>query len=112
MDGVHEASDPVNAVQNAEAIFIGEKEGRRQKLRYHVTVKAETVDLSKDGCLFLFVGGGNTFRLLKGLYDNKLVLEIRKRVLEVCHSHTHTNVQTFFDIMLITNANLTTKTKC
>ncbi|XP_053554648.1 alpha-aspartyl dipeptidase isoform X2 [Bombina bombina] len=49
LDSVHEASNPVDAVNNSEAIFIG---------------------------------GGNTFRLLKALYDNGLIPAIRKKVFE------------------------------
>nr|ACO51863.1 Alpha-aspartyl dipeptidase [Aquarana catesbeiana] len=49
LDSIHEAVDPVEAVQKSEAIFIG---------------------------------GGNTFRLLKALYDNGLIPAIRKRVFE------------------------------
>lgn len=49
VSGVHQESDPVAAVNSAEAIFIG---------------------------------GGNTFQLLKGLYDNKLLDTIKKRVME------------------------------
>lgn len=48
LNGIHQLGNPVEAVQKAEAIFIG---------------------------------GGNTFRLLKALYDNKLIEPIRKRVL-------------------------------
>ncbi|KAM9305029.1 alpha-aspartyl dipeptidase [Gastrophryne carolinensis] len=49
VDSIHEAEDPVGAVQKSEAIFIG---------------------------------GGNTFRLLKALYDNGLIPAIKKRVIE------------------------------
>ncbi|KAK8379596.1 hypothetical protein O3P69_019508 [Scylla paramamosain] len=34
------------------------------------------------GAEAIFVGGGNTFQLLKNLYDNKLIEPIRKKVLE------------------------------
>ena len=46
-DSVHEASDPRDAVESAEAIFVG---------------------------------GGNTFRLLKGIYDHGLLWSIQRRV--------------------------------
>ncbi|WP_299701862.1 dipeptidase PepE [uncultured Pontibacter sp.] len=47
LTGVHEAADPVAAVQQAEAVFIG---------------------------------GGNTFLLLRQLYANKLIEPLQKRV--------------------------------
>lgn len=83
VDSIHEAADPVEAVRKAEAIFIGG--GAIQ------TVEVEGVGGSNwkfpSWChcfsLLCVAGGGNTFRLLKCLYDNKLVTEIRKRVLEV-----------------------------
>lgn len=49
VDGIQQQENPVEAVEKAQAIFIG---------------------------------GGNTFRLLKTLYDLNLIEPIRKRVLE------------------------------
>jgi dipeptidase E len=49
LDSVHEASDPRQAIETAEAVFIG---------------------------------GGNTFRLLIGLYDFDLLAPIHRRVAE------------------------------
>src|SRR5215472_14382718 len=49
MDSAHEASDPKQVVNAAEAMFVG---------------------------------GGNTFRLLKGLYDFELLAPVRRRVAE------------------------------
>jgi len=51
LSGVHEYDDPMEAVKNAEALFIG---------------------------------GGNTFVLIKGLYENNLVEIIRKKPQRVC----------------------------
>jgi len=47
--GIHEYKDPVEAIQSAEAVFIG---------------------------------GGNTFVLLKTLYDNNIIAALRQRILE------------------------------
>src|SRR5262245_22561103 len=49
MDSAHEDSDPKQAVNAAEAVFVG---------------------------------GGNTFRLLKGLYDFELLAPVRRKVAE------------------------------
>lgn len=49
VEGIHNSSSPVAAVNSAQAIYIG---------------------------------GGNTFQLLKALYDNSLIETIRKRVMK------------------------------
>ena len=47
VDSIHEAADPVRAVEDAEAVFVG---------------------------------GGNTFRLLKILYERDVLVPLRRRV--------------------------------
>jgi len=47
VDSAHEAPDPVRAVEDAEAVFVG---------------------------------GGNTFRLLKTMYEKDLLVPLRRRV--------------------------------
>ncbi|KAF7651601.1 hypothetical protein LDENG_00108530 [Lucifuga dentata] len=53
-------------------------------LGYDVDSIHETLDPIKAvrNAEGIFIGGGNTFRLLKSLYDSNIVTEIRKRVLE------------------------------
>jgi dipeptidase E len=55
---------------------------RFQRMGYELTSIHTTADPVKaiEGTDAIFIGGGNTFRLLKALYDYKLVEPIRERV--------------------------------
>ena len=47
----------------------------------HEAMKTESPVVSVKKAEAIFIGGGNTFRLLKKLYDNSLVEAIQERVL-------------------------------
>ena len=55
---------------------------RFQRMGYELTSIHTTADPSKavESTDAIFIGGGNTFRLLKALYDYKLIEPIRERV--------------------------------
>jgi hypothetical protein len=63
--GIHEAPNAVEAVKQAQAIYIG---------------------------------GGNTFQLLKTLYDLNLIQPIQDRVLKVCKYNNYINKITLYII--------------
>ena len=53
--------------------------------KFGVRLRGEVVDSTSPqnfGGTFTFVGGGNTFRLLKGFYDFELLPPVRRRVAE------------------------------
>lgn len=94
VDSVHETSDPVEAVRKADGIFIGMEGFSFAENNYTVKlIKELKKDLLytsinyRNWLMPIFVSlrwcGGNTFRLLKALYDNQLVTEIKKRVFQV-----------------------------
>lgn len=70
---------------------LADHEGYAQKARtafesfgHSLTSAHEANDKKKavENAEAIFIGGGNTFRLLKALYDNDVIETIRKRVLE------------------------------
>ena len=64
------------------ASYVAKAEERLHEMGFSLTSIHDVSDMPRtiDEADVIFVGGGNTFRLLKGLYDSDLLGPIRRRV--------------------------------